>query len=316
MAAQPHLLGRLKTVASRERETGLTARKYVVETQGSYYDKLSYIGKCRRKELGPEFGWELCMAGRNNEERIRPMNYARLSELDGNGVLVQAGCKLVRGDLEDDIRGRASVNLDDTALLLVAVDDGHAGLDKSLEPLLDALSVVVGSTTRLASLEESSLHDGFGAIIKENGASAAHSLLKLLGLVHLAGEAIDEESTLCGALALHRLTHSVLEELDGDLHRDNGAVPDAVVDEGAKLAPGAGLFSTEQITGGEVNEAVFLHQTGALRALSGTGAAEDEDDGYIRVVEPGRRRDGLRLGSREASLDAGIHLCGERGVSS
>lgn len=256
------------------------------------------------------------MAGRNNEERVWPLHHALLPELDGNGVLVQAGRKLVRGDLEDDIRGRASVDLDDTTFLFVAVDHGHAGLDKGLEPLLDALGIVVGSTARLASLEESSLHDGLGAIIKENGPSAAHGLLKLLGLVHLAGEAIDEESTLCGALALHRFTHGVLEELDGNLHRDNGAVPNAVIDEGAKLAPGAGLFSTEQITGGEVNEAVFLHQTGALGALSGTGAAEDEDDGYIRVVEPGRRRDGLRLGSRGARLDAGIHLCGERGVSS
>lgn len=101
-------------------------------------------------------------------------------------------------------------------------------------------------------------------------------------LVELARESVDEETALGGvAVLLESLGHGVLEQLDGDFHGDNEPVLDVVADEVAKLGARAFLLGAEEITGGEMGEAVLLDEVGALCALAGAGAAEDEEDSDV-----------------------------------
>jgi hypothetical protein len=62
------------------------------------------------------------------------------------------------------------------------------------EPLHDALSVVVRPSTGLAPLLEPDEHDLFGAGEEDDGCGGADGCVKLEGLVHLPGEAVDEKS--------------------------------------------------------------------------------------------------------------------------
>ena len=88
----------------------------------------------------------------------------------------------------------------------------------------------------------------------ETEGMGTHVLVELEGLVHLAREAIDQESA---AAVLPRGTgatrecvaHGVLEELDGDLHRDDRPVLDAVLDELAELGALAVLLRAQEVAG-------------------------------------------------------------------
>lgn len=158
----------------------------------------------------------------------------------------EAGTKLVGEGLlsldKDGVRGGRSVELDNLALLLEVVDDGHAGLDKGSEALADALGVVVGASRGLSTLEKTSLHDLLGAVEEENHLGGADGFLKLYGLVHLTREAVDEETAFLGAGLLERLGHGVLQQLDSDLHGNNQAVLNVVLDQLAKLGTGSLLL--------------------------------------------------------------------------
>lgn len=120
-----------------------------------------------------------------------------------------------------------------------------------------------------------------------------HRLVKLECLVHLAGEAIDEEPAAPGApprggggdvAGSDGGAHGGVEELDGDLHRDDRALADACADELAVGGALARLLRAQQVAGGEVAEVERFDEAGALGALAGTGAAEDEDDGDLGWV--------------------------------
>ena len=82
-----------------------------------------------------------------------------------------------------------------------------------------------------------------------------HVLVELEGLVHLPGEAVDEEAAAAvlpavrAALAVDGLLHGVLEQLDGDLHRHDRPVLDAVLDELAELGALAVLLSAQEVAG-------------------------------------------------------------------
>lgn len=203
--------------------------------------------------------------------------------------------------LGKDLVGRGSgINLDNLANLLVVVDDRHAGVDESAEALADALGVVVGSAAGLASLEETGLHDLFGAIVEQNQLGGADGLFKLVSLVHLAREAINEEATLLAAALLQSLGHGVLKKLNSNFHRDNETVLNVVADQVTELGARALLLGTEQVTSRQVSEAMLLDQSGALRALSSAGTTEHKQHRDVLGAE-GRR--GL-LGSSQLARRA------------
>ena len=192
--------------------------------------------------------------------------------------------------LKDFIGASRGVHLDNLGLLLVVVDDGHARLDEGAEALADALGVVVGAAAGLAALEQALLHGLLGAVVEEDELGRADRLLELVRLVELAGEAVDEEAALGGVAGGGEVgLHGVLEQLDGDLHGHNQAVLDVVADEVAELRALAVLLGAEEVTRGQVAEAVRVDELAALGALAGAGTAEDEDDGDVLGVE-GRGR--------------------------
>ncbi len=119
-------------------------------------------------------------------------------------------------------------------------------------------------------------------------------------LIHLAGEAVDEELSLATAVlgvARDMLRHGVLQQLHRHLHRHDSAITDVVADQPAELRPRPGLLGAQQVARRQVREAVVGHQSLTLRALAGAGPAEHEEDRHVVVV--GReRRLALVLGRR------------------
>lgn len=83
----------------------------------------------------------------------------------------------------------------------------------------------------------------------------AYGFIELHGLVHLAGEAIDEETALSVnpaftlGFGVELGFHCVLQQLDCDLHRDDGALSDACPDEVAVLGPLPRLLSSQKVSG-------------------------------------------------------------------
>lgn len=77
--------------------------------------------------------------------------------------------------------------------------------------------------------------------------------VELESLVHLAREPIDEETppAVLPAFAIVWLgelaAHSVLEELDGDLHRHDLALADVFTDEVTELGAFAILLGTKEV---------------------------------------------------------------------
>lgn len=183
------------------------------------------------------------------------------------------------GVLGDLLGGGRGVDLDDAALLLVVVDDGHAGLDKGAEALADALLVVVGAAAGLAALEQARLHGGLGAVVEEHELGGADRLLELEGLVQLAREAVDQEPAALGARGLPRdlVLHRVLQQRDRHLHRHDLAVLDVVLDQLPVLGPLPVLLLPQQVARRQVREAVRRDQLGALGALAGAGACSERD---------------------------------------
>lgn len=70
-----------------------------------------------------------------------------------------------------------------------------------------------------------------------------YRLLELHGLVHLAGETIDQETLLA------RGEHGVLEEGNGDLHGDDSTLADIGLDQLAILRARTLLLLAKKITG-------------------------------------------------------------------
>lgn len=141
------------------------------------------------------------------------------------------------------------------------------------ESLLDALLVVILAAACLAALEETLEHLFLGCGEEQDHgrladlvmpdmleykvttmSQATHVLIKLDCLVHLAGEPIDEEATLAvlPTLALVLLcessTHGILEELDGDLHRNDLALTNVLADHLTILGAFAVLLRAKEVT--------------------------------------------------------------------
>ena len=88
----------------------------------------------------------------------------------------------------------------------------------------------------------------------ETERKGTHVLVELEGLIHLAREAVDEETALAvlPAVAVALLgessAHGVLEQLDGDLHGHDLTLADVLADHLAILGPFPVLLRAEQVS--------------------------------------------------------------------
>ena len=81
------------------------------------------------------------------------------------------------------------LDLHHLVFLLEVVHNWHARLHERLEPLLDALGIIVSAATGLSPVDETLGHDVFGAVEKEDKFRGADGFFKADGLIHFAGEA-------------------------------------------------------------------------------------------------------------------------------
>lgn len=195
------------------------------------------------------------------------------------------GGELLHDIFVDCCRIPGGIDLDDARLAVEHVDHGHARLDESGEPLLDALLVVVGSSASLSSVEQPLPHRRLRAVEEESELAGHNGLFELDRLVHLPGETVDEELAI--AVLLDGGFHSVLQQLDGDFHGHDLALLDVGLDHLAELAAGTLLLLAQKVAGRQVLETVVADKVGALRALASTGTAEDEDDEGLVLASAG-----------------------------
>jgi len=83
---------------------------------------------------------------------------------------------------------RCSHDLLHLILPLKVLHDGHAGLNKGPEALLDTLSVVVRATRGLASVDQTLLHGVLGAVEEEDEAAWDDALFESMRLVEFPWE--------------------------------------------------------------------------------------------------------------------------------
>jgi len=185
---------------------------------------------------------------------------------------------LVKEDLDvrkDLLRGLAGIHLEDSALLVVKVNDRHGLLLEGDETLADALDVVIDAAAGLSTLHEALQHDLLGAVHEQNEAGV-HDLRRHLGLpaavvVVVARETVDKEARLVSLVEV--LEDSSLQQSDGDLCRNDLALLDQLGDH---LAVGTAAldFTAKKIASAQMDEAVVLHNVGTLRPLAAAGTTK------------------------------------------
>ena len=89
--------------------------------------------------------------------------------------------------------------------------------------------------------------------------------------------------------ALNATLHSILQQLNGDLHWHNGALLNVCLDHLAELAARTVLLLAQQVARTEVLEAIVADELCTLSALSCTRTTEDEEYSDF-VAGPERRR--------------------------
>ena len=95
------------------------------------------------------------------------------------------------------------------------------------------------------------------------GPTETHALVKLDGLVHLPREPINQERLDVALLALgDDVEHGVLEQLERDLHRDNLALLDVVLDQRAVLALWPLLLRAEEVARCSRDRSVTIERNG------------------------------------------------------
>lgn len=172
------------------------------------------------------------------------------------------------------------------------VDDGHRLGLKHLEPLLDGLEVVVGPARRLATIEQAFQHGALGAVEEQRELGRHDGVLERQGLVHLAGEPVDQK--VVDAL-VDVLLHGVPQQGHRDLLGHDLARFDVVGDQLAVGRALALLLGPQQVSGTKVHKVVVPDDVCALRALSRTRAPEHEHHEDVVGAEGASQLLGLLL---------------------
>ena len=162
------------------------------------------------------------------------------------------------------------------------LDHGLGVLVEGDQSLLDGGLVVVGPAGGLGPLQEPLGHGGVGDLEVEDVLAGSDGLLELLALGDLAGIAVNEESLGATELLDHSLGQQVEDGGEGDqlagLHDGGEAL--------ASVGAGGDLLS-QQVTAGEVSEAVLGHDLVALSPLATAGATQHPHDGQAGGSEGG-----------------------------
>merc|ERR1719486_291047 len=176
---------------------------------------------------------------------------------------------------EDLVNGTFGGN--HAALTGVVLDHGLGVLVEGHESLLDGGLVVVGPAGGLGPLQEPLGHGGIGDLEVEDVLAGSDGLLELLALGDLARIAVNEESLGATELLDHGLGQEVEDGGEGDqlagLHDGGEALTS--VGAGGDLLP-------EQVSAGEVSEAILGHDLVTLSSLPTAGASQHPDDGQTR----------------------------------
>ena len=157
------------------------------------------------------------------------------------------------------------------------LDHGLGVLVEGDESLLDCGLVVVSSAGGLGSLKQSLGHGGIGDLEVEDVLAGCDGLLELLALGDLTGISVNEEPL--GASEL--LDHGLGQEVEDGRQRDQLA---GLHDGGEALASvgAGGDLLPEQVSAGEVSEAILGHDLVTLSSLAAAGASQDPDYGQAR----------------------------------
>ena len=165
------------------------------------------------------------------------------------------------------------------SLVLVEADDGHGVVVVGLHALLETLLVVVGAAGGEAAGETAIDAGVDGALDEEDEGDVglvSHRQLPPAQVVLVPGEAVDEVADLVA-----RLLHGVLEELAGDLDRDDGAVADVTVDELSDLAVALPPLRSQQIARAQMRETELRLDPAALSPLPRSRRPEYEYDAVL-----------------------------------
>ena len=142
--------------------------------------------------IGGDFPSSVCCVSSNYLSIRHDSHCCRLCiglhelERDGlNAPLLQPSLHI----LVDLVGSLRSIDLDDTLLALELVDHRHAGFDESAEPLLDGFNVVIRTTRRLATVEETLQHNVLGGVEEKSELGRNDRALKGVSLIKLTREA-------------------------------------------------------------------------------------------------------------------------------
>ncbi|GMT31553.1 hypothetical protein PFISCL1PPCAC_22850, partial [Pristionchus fissidentatus] len=195
-------------------------------------------------------------------------------------------------DLGEDLVD-CSLSLDPSqlSLLLIVGDHGRRGLVEGLQAQLDRVHVVVGAATGLGTLEQP-LDERLLGHLEVDGQLCGHDLgLKLISLRDLSRVAVDEESL---AALGNLLEHRLLDQIENDSLGNELAGLHDLCELRATGRARLDLIAQE-ISRREMGQAVLGDNLLALRALARAGTANDEEDGYVGLLE-GSEVDGLIAG--------------------
>lgn len=164
----------------------------------------------------------------------------------GNSTLfVQDGFHISE-HLVDGARGVYGAHL---AVFLIQFNDWSGRLQVGLDSFLQAFSVVISASTALPSFK-TSVDANLVTAVKEKHkfdiCFVDHNGVPPRQVVLVSRETIYEETELF-IVFLHGLFHCLPEQVDGDLHRDDPALLDVVVNELPKLGPLSGSLRPQQI---------------------------------------------------------------------
>jgi len=157
---------------------------------------------------------------------------------------------------------------------VVIIDRGSLSVESVQSPLQDFRFVFLSTQCFGAFLQ--AIHQFLvGCFKAENGSGWRDLVLKLLALLHVFGETVDDKAI---AVVIGS-DHGVVDQLKNDVLRDELAL----AHQSRQLLASrraAGDFRSEKISGADVGILVLVGDSLALRALSAARASGDEDDGF------------------------------------
>lgn len=175
-------------------------------------------------------------------------------------------------------RGRLCIDLADKPHLLIVLYNRQGVVEVRVEPLLEAVEVVVRSPAAGGAAAQAALDAQLLRALEEQDEQelglVGHDALPAVQVVLVAREAVHQEALPA------RLLHRLVDERARHLHRHDLPVADLLLDHLPELRPGPLPLLAQQVPRRQVHEPVLLGNERALRALA--GARRSQDEHYFR----------------------------------